>query len=108
MLIIVLEEFIKLKGEKIKEKYNISENHLIKILNSPFKFAHNKIDDEKFETIRFKYFGSLKIFKGTAKGFLIKQSKKLEKGYITQEIYNNFKKQIDTKILKNELETKDK
>lgn len=100
MIIDCIEEFIKLKADEYFEKCGISKEHLEIILRSPFKYMKIKIEDEKFDTIRLKFFGSLQVFQGTAKGFLAKCRKKYEKGYMSVEDYNKIKDKV-TKIIKN-------
>jgi len=99
MLIDCIKEFMELRGQEYCEKYGITEKHLESIIRSPFKFMKLKIDDGKLDIIRLKYFGSLRIYQGTAKGFLYKITKKKERGYLKEEEYEKMKEKI-IKIIK--------
>lgn len=79
--------------EEIKEEYpDLSFDQLKDILFGPWRYLREQIESGFFPEVRFEYFGVFKVYPGRAKHLLTNLEERKNKGLITQEFYDKYRK----------------
>lgn len=101
-------ELIKEFTEEQKEKFpDVDAEQFKEICFGPWRYLSNEMESGELNEIRFKYFGTFKVYIGRAKQMLTFTKRRFEKGLLTLKEYQHFTEMIN-KFLKRENEIKDK
>ena len=90
------KELFKEFFEKESHKFpNISFSRMKRILTSPWHLIKEEMESGSLNSIRLTYFGVFEVKKGTAKEIEKLNRRRLEKGEITEEEFNELKKTLN-------------
>ena len=97
----LITEFIILLKKDNPELAILKDKEIMEAILSPWNFLKQEISSAKLEEIRFKYFGTFKVYKGRAKNMLFHLNNRLKFNKISKEKYNYYTNMIK-KYLENE------
>lgn len=88
----LFKEFFEKEGHKFP---NVSFSRMRKILTSPWKLIKEEMESGSLNSIRLTYFGVFEVKKGTIREIEKLNKRRLKKGEITEEEFNEMKKTLD-------------